>query len=269
MAETRAWDRHRDGLVPFNCKRELERLASIEQDLAGFIDTQAPDLTSAYRERAAATLDALLGESGDSQKSIRRPMLDSLCTDASPLQITVMMYGISLLGLPPEAVTENMSIPRETQVLARMAPMLRLFQALFEVTDREHAHTLLRAFIDDRFSRLTEAELEIQNLDRWWEMTARTSEVTTGVVTRINTGKLAFRTDTCILHEVMLPLGNPELVDIVCCYGDRAGFEALNPNLRFTRTTTLMTGPYCDTCMHDIRHSDDISHPEHKFFRSM
>jgi len=66
---------------------------------------------------------------------------------------------------------------------------------------------------------------------------------------------------------MMIPFNDPELAYLACCYSDKSGFEAENPNFAYTRTKTLIQGdPYCDGCWHDKRHVEKIEHPEEEFY---
>lgn len=127
----------------------------------------------------------------------------------------------------------------------------------------------LKDYIDTRTRRLTTEDPSLRDLDHWWdELVDPDSQLpTSGIASRFHRGKIAFRIDRCLLHEVMAPLGDPEISFLVCCYGDTANVEAINSNFTYTCPLTLVKGdPYCDKCIHDGRFVDAIEHPGRSFY---
>ncbi|MFC2079457.1 L-2-amino-thiazoline-4-carboxylic acid hydrolase [Candidatus Bipolaricaulota bacterium] len=269
MTEIRAWTRARDGKVSYEYSRELQRLASIEKDLNVFLTEHSPELATLHRTKAEEVFRNVVSESPFDHEAVELPAFQTLLSEVNPLQRLMLTYACILVGLNAEDSADEVPISREAQVRTQMYPVFYLFQALLRTSERDSALALLKDFVDGRMKSLTPSQPDLPDPGQWWDELETPSDVTEGVAARFGRGKIAFRVDNCILHDVMEPLGDPELADVVCCYGDKSGFEALNPNLVFTRTDTLMTGPYCDTCMHDKRFVDDIEHPDHEFFQGL
>jgi hypothetical protein len=60
--------------------------------------------------------------------------------------------------------------------------------------------------------------------------------------------KLALKYTACLWAKTMHDLGHPELGQLICCKPDYAMTQAYHPNVRLTRTKTLMQGD--DHCNH-------------------
>ncbi|MFC2083074.1 L-2-amino-thiazoline-4-carboxylic acid hydrolase [Candidatus Bipolaricaulota bacterium] len=267
MTEIRTWTRQRDGEVSYNCGEDFPRLTRLPVAFHEFLENQVPEIAAEHSARFERMLRDLLSEAGAEPANIQSSV--ESWSDLSSLQRLLLEYACSLLRIRAASSDDELSVPRERFWRANLYPVYYMFKAALEMMERESALELLKQFVDVRRKALTDPIPDLPDPGRWWDELEAPCEVTEGVAARFGQGKIAFRVESCILHDVMTPLGDPELADIVCCYGDKSGFEALNPNLVFTRTTTLMDGPYCDACMHDRRFVDTIDHPDHEFFQQL
>ena len=86
------------------------------------------------------------------------------------------------------------------------------------------------------------------------------------LVASVENGRYIFRVDRCALQEALKEFNDPELSDIVACYGDYTVFKYINENFVLTRTQTLMNSSYCDSCIHDTRIVEKIEHPTKQFY---
>jgi hypothetical protein len=129
----------------------------------------------------------------------------------------------------------------------------------------------LKVYIDTAIYDQTEPDLELQDLDHFWNREPEDSPYPgNGVQFRFSKGKQGSKVTRCMGHELLAPFGDPELANLTACYGDKAQIEAQNPNFVFTRSTTLaLGGPYCDTCLHDKRHVAEIEHPGPEFSENL
>jgi hypothetical protein len=152
---------------------------------------------------------------------------------------------------------------------AVLHPVYHRYEALCEVMGREPGIELIKDYIDTRVYELTEPDLDLEDLDPLWEhwTTERETPPHGEIQFRISRGKVGGRVDRCMRHEVLLSFNDPELAHLVACYSDKSEIEARNPNIVFSRTTTLAKGgPYCDNCVQDKRHVEKIEHPPQEFY---
>ena len=73
----------------------------------------------------------------------------------------------------------------------------------------------------------------------------------------------------CRTHHVPSPYDDGVLMEVVACYPDHASIKRANPSFELTRTQTLFTGDYCDTCFHDRRHISSFLHPDRAVFDAL
>jgi hypothetical protein len=113
---------------------------------------------------------------------------------------------------------------------------LRLVRSVIADLARESGSALAR--------QLGEASLEAfaQGLDRWREGGAL--EIT---VLEQSAERLSFNVTRCRYAEMYRALGLADLGSSLSCQRDYALVEGFNPDIRLTRTQTIMEGaPYCD-----------------------
>ena len=66
-------------------------------------------------------------------------------------------------------------------------------------------------------------------------------------ILEMNDRRYLFNTTRCHFAEMYKEMGIPELGFLFCCSRDFPLCEGFNPNIKFTRTQTIMQGaPYCD-----------------------
>ena len=141
---------------------------------------------------------------------------------------------------------------------------------LTEVLAYDDAIQILKDYID---KTIEDQEVEqFEDLDSFFknqEQTSKEQEDSIWSFMKISNGKYASRTDRCVPYMIMKDFNDPELSYIVACYGDFARAGKFNKNFVLTRTTTLMNGPFCDTCLHDSRYVEKIEHPPMDFFKKI
>ncbi|MGB2983892.1 MAG: L-2-amino-thiazoline-4-carboxylic acid hydrolase [Candidatus Bipolaricaulia bacterium] len=242
---------------------ELPSLLAAFNDFQAHIREQAPEHLGGFED----ALRRSLREQTPTDRTI--PPLDALPKNLDDLQRAYLAYVLHLLGRSGDEPDRQFEIDRSDAFRARLYPAFFRTLALCDVLGREHAVPLLKDYVDERTRRLTTADLTLQDLDHWWdELVDPDSQLpTSGVAGRFHRGKIAFRIDRCLLHEVMQPLSDPQISFLVCCYGDTANVEAINPNFNYACPMTLVEGdPYCNKCIHDKRFVDAIEDPSREFY---
>lgn len=269
MTETRNWIRAANvtkQVVPMD---RIKSMLKEQRALDSFLAQSDSDLFASYIAKATELFHSLLQDSTWSPSNTPSTAFESMQPTLANHQSARLRYACHLMGVEPETLQDSIELSNERFMRSGLFPRFYAYQAITEVTERDHALQLIRDFIDTWYAQEAEQQPEDSTLSPYWDQLEAPSEVTNGIAAKPQEGKLVFRVDGCILHEVMQPLDDPILADLACCYGDRANFEALNPNFVFTRVHTLMTGPYCDTCMHDRRLVDSIDHPTQEYFEKL
>ena len=269
MTETRTWYRAENIVKKVVTKERLERMLELQAALDDYLEANDSKLVIVHRGHSTQMFEGLLQNSAWSPITMSSSPLDRKFPGLRPHQSAMLRYACYLMGLDPHNLDERIELDNAHFTKSGLLPRFHLYKALIQAAKREHSIALLKGFIDTWYAQQATPQPENSELSPYWEQLEEPSDVTNGVAARLGQGKYVFRVDGCILHDVMQSMGDPEVADLVCCYGDRANFEALNPNFVFTRVHTLMTGPYCDTCMHDRRYVEVIEHPDQAFFRNL
>ena len=252
--------------VPCVEGQELSRVLSALDDFRQHVCARAPDVSAAFEVQLLTTLRELVADAA------AVPRLGEIPSDLDDLQRACVHYSLLLLGRSGTEGVQGSEVDRRDAYRANLYPTFFRFRVLREVMGRNAAIPFIRDYIDARIRRLTLANPALEDVDLFWDVLHDPDfeSPTSGIAGRFHRGKIAFRIDRCLLHELTEPLGDPEVSFLVCCYGDTANVEATNPNFVYTCPMTLVEGdPYCDKCLHDRRFVDAVEHPPRAFYDAL
>lgn len=167
--------------------------------------------------------------------------------------------------------SEKISILHLNLDKANYFPRYYLAEQLTEILEREETIQLFKDFIDQRIIKnlerpYRETMTEVYELD---VKNGKTSESSKYISALMHEGLYAGRVDRCMGHEALKELKDPELAELVTCYGDFEMIKKTNDNFVLTRTCTLHTGPYCDNLYHDTRICKKIKHLPREFYDTL
>lgn len=246
----------------------LDRLlVYLAEHKADILDDFITGLTSKYRSEASNSFDNFTSLKLSNKASITMladlPDLTEACTDLC----------LTLLNVP-EGYTWR---PQELELFqiddfrARYIPRYYQAKLLTELMVREEAIKLLKNFYD--FSASTYRTVKRhENITSIYEDDAKRGAEERGFVwisALLNEGKMAGKTDVCLVHEALKGFKDPELAYIIGCHADFVVIQMMNENFVLTRSSTLMDGPFCESCVHDTRVVSKIEHPSREFFEKL
>jgi hypothetical protein len=138
-----------------------------------------------------------------------------------------------------------------------LAPLL---EALSSEFDRERVWEIVRKVILDiarRQGAQLAASQEANDLEHF-VLTTETWKKDNAIQTEVleqTRKKFSFNVFRCKYAEMYTHLGTPELGKMLSCDRDFALVEGFNPNIKLTRTQTIMEGAdFCDFCF-EVRNS--------------
>lgn len=233
-----------------------------------FLKKQKPEVYEAYPESLTEQVRVQLDGSLNLE-ALEITYVQEQIKGFDELHRAYLQFVLQLLGVKESHASDSIDTMWSDSLRAMLYPLFYRAKALCDLIGREPGIEFVKEFIDTRVYEVVQPDLEMEDLDGIWEGWQNQEESAPGsaIEFRISKGKIGGRVDKCMWDEVLRPFNDPELSYIVACYGDKAGMEARNPNLVFTRTTTLIKGgPYCDNCIHDKRHVEGIEHPSDAFF---
>lgn len=242
-------------------------LIYVSQQRPSILDTYISDLTKFF---GAAIPFSYKNHQGFNQSNINS---SSSVLKKYPEFIKVALDLIlSFLKLPENYNWEpdDISVLRTDMTRASILPFYYRAKMLAETMERAEAIQLLKDYIDNAV-RNQEVQ-QYEDLDSLYERETQSSKENENSIwsyVKVCEGKYASRTDRCEPYVVLKDFNDPELSYVVACYGDFTRARKFNENFVMTRTTTLMNGPFCDTCFHDTRYVDKIEHPPREFFEKL
>jgi len=235
---------------------------------ADVLDDFVTGLTSRYRSEVPNSFDNFTSfKRSHSKLSLKMltdiPDLTEACTD---LCLTLLNVPEGYAWKPQE-----LELLQIDDISARYIP--RYFQAklLTELMVKEEAIKLLKNFFD--FSARTYRTVERhENVTSIYEDDVNRGAEREGFIwisALLNEGKFAGRTDVCLLHEALKGFNDPELAYVIGCHADFVVIQKMKENFLLTRSSTLMDGPFCESCVHDTRVVSKIEHPSREFFEKL
>lgn len=153
-------------------------------------------------------------------------------------------------GTPPPDYMNVVGLLNRREIEARMiAPLLEAFSNEF---DRQRVWEIARRVILEiarQQGAQLAASLESNDLEHFTQTTEawkKDNAIQTEVLEQTRK-KFTFNVFRCRYAEMYAHLGIPELGKMLSCDRDFALIEGFNPNIKLTRTQTIMEGAdYCD-----------------------
>ena len=137
----------------------------------------------------------------------------------------------------------------DQRLLAEMADRATLYRALVDRFGSGVLDVVAQWTIDGARSRMEHADLERRDLqavmEQLWD---QMGDDTAFEILERTDSTLKLSVSKCLFAEEMRRLGAAEIGKAFYCAYDEGFCQGLNPNLRFTRTKTLMNGD--DSCNH-------------------
>ena len=160
------------------------------------------------------------------------------------------------MTMPSDIELNAIGVLKRRAIEARIvAPLLEALGKEFgEARVREVARDVIAGIARDQGKALAKAagdnsvEAFAASLDRWTADDALTMEMVD-----TTPGHLAFNVTRCRYAEMYRELGIPELGAVLSCNRDATLIEGFNPEVRFTRTQTLMGGAACCDFRYELR----------------
>jgi hypothetical protein len=240
-----------------------------------YLSQQRPNVLETYISDLTKFYGSAIPINYKNQQGFNRSIIDSsssLLKKYPELIKVAVDLILSFLKLP-EAYNwtpDDVSVLRTDVARARIIPLYYRAKMLAETIDRNDAIQLLKDYIDDaiRSQEVTQYD-DLDSLYTREAVSSKENENSIWSYVKICEGKYASRTDRCEPYVVLKDYNDPELSYVVACYGDFTQASKFNDNFVMTRTTTLLNGPFCDTCFHDTRYVDKIEHPPMEFFEKL
>jgi hypothetical protein len=229
-----------------------------------------PEIYENYVGELESKLLSLVSENSQLDlDEIHIPKLNEFILNLTGLQKLYFTYSYQLLNIPHLHSSETIETTWYNNDKSSLFPSFYRLQVLCNLMGREEAISYYKGYVDKVIYERTEPDLDQEDLDSDWNAKEE-AHPSYGTGFRVNRGKYGFRVDKCVNFDVLKEVNDPELTDVLACYGDTASFESMNPNFVFTMTKTLMKGdPYCDKCFHDKRHVNKIEHPPEEFWLNL
>ncbi len=246
----------------------LDRLlVYLAEHKADVLDDFVTGLTSRYRSEVPNSFDNFT-----SFKLSNKASLEML-TDVPDLAEACADLCLTLLNAPEGYAwkPQELELLQIDDVSARYIPRYYQAKLLTELMAREEAIQLLKNFYD--FSATTYRTVKRhETITSIYEEDVRRGTEEEGFIwisALLNEGKMAGRTDVCLLHEALKGFNDPELAYVIACHADSVAIQKMNENFLLTRSSTLMDGPFCESCVHDTRVVSKIEHPSREFFEKL
>jgi len=247
----------------------LDRLlVYLAEHKADVLDDFITGLTSKYRSEVPNGFDNFTSFKLSNIKASLKmltdiPGLTEACTD---LCLTLLSVPEGYAWKPQE-----LELLQIDDVSARLIPRYYQAKLLTELMAREEAIILLKNFYD--FSVATYRTVERhESITSLYEDEVKRGAEREGFIwisALLNEGKFAGRTDICLVNEALKGFNDPELAYVIACHADFVVIQKMNKNFLLTRSSTLMDGPFCESCVHDTRVVSKIEHPPREFFEKL
>lgn len=265
-----------DRKVKHNVNNSIENCLIYTDRFLIYLAKNKAEIANKFISKLITKIDAL---NANNFKYISNFNLDSLkettdiLQDHQDLIDGIVNLHLSLLNIP-----KDFDINQQTITLLHIDadkgyyyPRYYLAKLLTQLLERNEAIQLFKDYVDQRVKNYIERphqetmtevfELDVKN--------GKNSESSVYVSALLNEGLYAGRVDRCMGHEALKELNDPELAELVTCYGDFAMIKKTNKHFVLTRTCTLHTGPYCDNLYHDTRLVKETKHLSREFYTNL
>ncbi len=158
----------------------------------------------------------------------------------------------------PKKYQNKFEISYEQFIQVRTAQLVGLIKKFIQKYGKEEVLELVTEYMDEENTKIMKTNLggmEIENFAQFKEVFKNILNLdfyknsSTYTITEDSDTKLEFCFTECLWVDVLKQLGfDGELGDQVFCHVDYAIAKAFHPNIKLTRTKTLMKGNFC--CNH-------------------
>lgn len=265
-----------DREIEHNVSKSIENCLVYTDKFLTYLTKNKPDVVDQYITKLKIKIETLVDDSFKYVSDF------DFKPSKEPLAILHkhqdLIDGITNLHLSLCKIPENSDWEDQTLTLLHFNvdrgyyhPRFYLAKLLTELLDRDEAIQLFKTYVDQRVKTLIkrphrETMTEVFELD---VKNGKDSKSSAYISALLNEGVYAGRVDHCMGYESLKELNDPELSDLVTCYGDFEMIKKTNKHFVLTRTCTLHTGPYCDNLYHDTRLVSEVKHLPREFYDNL
>lgn len=159
---------------------------------------------------------------------------------------------------------EGMDVLGMAFTSAQYVPRYLWLVALIDLIGEAEGTDMMKEFLDWSIAQRPVATrgpktiAELRERDIPWNVDDKGQDAISALVSE---HQLMKKVTACRTHQALTSFDDGGRMEVIACYPDHASIKRSNPYFALTRTQTLFTGAYCDTCFHDVRYVSEFAHP--------